>query len=187
MYRPARAHPLVRRASAHLLFVVLAGVAGVATAAKTEELSSSVTIHRDEWGVPHIDGPTDESVVFGFAYAQAEDYFWQIEDTYLQCIGRYAEVIGESGLESDLLNHTFEMAAGAQADFPRLEPKLQGVCTAYAAGLRPGDIITLIGSTLVRNSEEFSAIAEQLPANTHVPVRLIRGGQPGFVAIRIEE
>ena len=24
-----------------------------------------------------------QSVLFGFAYAQAEDYFWQIEDTYI--------------------------------------------------------------------------------------------------------
>jgi acyl-homoserine-lactone acylase len=44
-------------------------------------------IHRDEWGVPHIYGPTDASTSFGLAYAQAEDYFWQIEDTYLQVAG----------------------------------------------------------------------------------------------------
>ena len=39
-------------------------------------LARQVTIHRDEWGVPHIDGPTDEAVVFGFGYAQAEDFLW---------------------------------------------------------------------------------------------------------------
>jgi acyl-homoserine lactone acylase PvdQ len=27
-----------------------------------------VTIRRNEWGVPHIDGPTDASVAFGMAY-----------------------------------------------------------------------------------------------------------------------
>ncbi len=31
--------------------------------------TAQVTIHRDEWGVPHIYGPTDASVVFGAAYA----------------------------------------------------------------------------------------------------------------------
>ena len=59
----------------------------------------SVTIHRDEWGVPHIYGPTDAATSFGLAYAQAEDFFWQIEDTYLQALGRYAEVVGPAGLE----------------------------------------------------------------------------------------
>ena len=38
-------------------------------------LAKSVTIYRDAWGVPHIDAPTDEGVVFGFAFAQCEDYF----------------------------------------------------------------------------------------------------------------
>jgi len=55
------------------------------------------------------------------------------------------------------------------------------------AGLRPGDVITLIGNQPVRDAKTFKAIAESLPAGTHVPVRLLRNGQAGFVAIRIEE
>src|SRR3990172_5945866 len=102
---------------------------------RPEELARAATIYRDDWGVPHVDGPTEGSVVFGFAYAKAEDYFWQIEDTYLQCIGRYAEVVGEPGLDSDLLNHNFGIAAGSQADFQGLEAKLKSICEAYTAGL----------------------------------------------------
>jgi acyl-homoserine-lactone acylase len=56
-----------------------------------EALARSVTVYRDEWGVPHIDGPTDESVCFAFAYCQAQDYFWQLEDSYILGLGRYAE------------------------------------------------------------------------------------------------
>jgi acyl-homoserine-lactone acylase len=100
-----------------------------------EKLAAVVTIHRDEWGVPHIDGPTDASVSFGFAYAQAEDYFWQIEDTYAASLGRYAELYGEPGLDKDLLNRSFEIPQGAQADFPNLEPPVRAICEAYAAGL----------------------------------------------------
>jgi serine protease Do len=58
---------------------------------------------------------------------------------------------------------------------------------AARAGLRPGDVITQVGNTAVGDLEEFEQIVEELPANTHVPVRLIRRGQAGFVAIRIEE
>jgi serine protease Do len=58
---------------------------------------------------------------------------------------------------------------------------------AARAGLRPGDVITQIGNTAVGNLEEFEQIVEELPANTHIPVRLVRRGQAGFVAIRIEE
>jgi len=100
-----------------------------------QKLAGQVKIHRDEWGVPHIEGPTDASVSFGFAYAQAEDYFWQVEDTYIASTGRYSEVYGEAGLEKDLLNRSFEIATSAQRDFPKLEPPLQAICAGYAAGL----------------------------------------------------
>ncbi|MEZ6072686.1 MAG: penicillin acylase family protein [Pirellulales bacterium] len=68
------------------------------------------------------------SVVFGFAYAQAEDYFWQIEDTYLQCVGRYAEVVGERGLPSDLINRSFEVPQRCQQDFAELDEDLKATC-----------------------------------------------------------
>jgi serine protease Do len=55
------------------------------------------------------------------------------------------------------------------------------------AGLRPGDIITLIGSEPVKNVGDFEDIVAELPANTHIPVRILRRGMAGFVAIRIEE
>ncbi len=100
-----------------------------------QKLAAQVTIHRDEWGVPHIEGPTDASVSFGFAYAQAEDYFWQVEDTYVASIGRYAELYGEPGLEKDLLNRSFEIVGTSKADFPQLEPPIRAICEAYAAGL----------------------------------------------------
>ncbi len=57
------------------------------SSADVEKLAKSVTIQRDEWGVPHISGPTDAATAFGLAYAQAEDFFWQVEDTYIQALG----------------------------------------------------------------------------------------------------
>ena len=77
--------------------------------ARIERLARSVTIYRDSYGVPHIYGPTDASCVFGYAYAQAEDNFWQVEDNYIQAIGRAAEVNGEEALAADLLNRTLEI------------------------------------------------------------------------------
>ncbi len=55
------------------------------------------------------------------------------------------------------------------------------------AGLLPGDVITQIGRVGVRDAAMFRDIVTELPAGTHVPVRLLRNGQAGFVAIRIEE
>lgn len=58
---------------------------------------------------------------------------------------------------------------------------------AARAGLMPGDIIAQVGNQPVRDAADFEEIVDSLPANVHVPLRLIRRGQAGFIALRIEE
>ena len=100
-----------------------------------DQLARQVTIHRDAYGVPHIFGQTDESVIFGFGYAQAEDYFWQVEDAYILALGRYAEVHGPQGLNSDLLNRAFEIVARSRRDFAALDNTSQRLYAAFVAGI----------------------------------------------------
>ena len=109
-----------------------AGLYGKDTSAL--ELASQVTIHRDEWGVPHIYAPTDKAVAFGSAYAQCEDHFWQLEDTYIQSLGRYAEVVGEAGIRSDLEVAAFELVETSRRDFDKLPESIRGIAEGFAAG-----------------------------------------------------
>src|SRR2546428_354850 len=98
-------------------------------------LARTVTIHRDRYGVPHIDGPTDESVIFGFAYCQAEDYLWQIEESYVAGLGRASELNGQETYKADWNNRLFEVPRTAREDFEKLDPKSRAMCAAFAAGL----------------------------------------------------
>jgi penicillin amidase len=100
-----------------------------------EQLARSVTIYRDTYGVPHIYGPTDRSVVFGFAYAQAEDNFWQIEDNYIRSLGRASEVHGAKMLPETLLNRALEISKISMAEYERASPKTRALCDAVADGL----------------------------------------------------
>ncbi|MDZ4817460.1 MAG: penicillin acylase family protein [Planctomycetota bacterium] len=100
-----------------------------------EEMAKSVVIYRDSYGVPHIDAPTDAAVLFGFAYAQAEDFFWQVEDTYILALGRYSEVHGPKGLNSDLLNRSFEIVSRSQRDYAKLDASEKQLYEAFVAGL----------------------------------------------------
>ena len=100
-----------------------------------EKMAREVTIYRDTYGVPHVFGKTDAATVFGFAYAQAEDYFWLIEDNYIRSIGRASEVYGEQTLDSDRLNHALEIPRLAQAEYRRLDAHTRSICDAFAAGL----------------------------------------------------
>ena len=119
--------------SPFVIAVCLLSATGQGIAADAKSLAGSVTIHRDEWGVPHVYGPTDAACAFGLAYAQAEDFFWQIEDTYLQAIGRYAEVVGQPGLPSDVLMRLFEVPQRSRDDLARIDPALKAIAEAYVS------------------------------------------------------
>jgi acyl-homoserine lactone acylase PvdQ len=94
-----------------------------------------VTIYRDVYGVPHVFGRTDAATVFGFAYAQAEDNFWRIEENYIAAIGRSSEIYGEVTLNNDRLNHALEIPRLAREEYARLDAHTRGICDAFAAGL----------------------------------------------------
>jgi acyl-homoserine-lactone acylase len=105
-----------------------------ATDARAERIARSVTIYRDSYGVPHVYGPTDASCVFGYAYAQAEDNFWQVEDSYIRALGRASEVYGERTLNDDLLNHALEIPRLARAEYDHSSGRGRELAQALADG-----------------------------------------------------
>ena len=98
------------------------------------KLARSVTIYRDTYGVPHVFGRTDASTAFGFAYAQAEDNFWRVEQNFIVALGRASELYGEKVLEEDRLNRALEIPQLARAEYARLDAKMRALCDGYAAG-----------------------------------------------------
>src|SRR6201991_2056767 len=96
--------------------------------APSARLARSVTIYRDTYGVPHVFGRTDASTVFGFAYAQAEDNFWRVEENFILALGRASEISGKKMLDEDRLNHAIEIPGLARAEYPRLDPRMRSLC-----------------------------------------------------------
>ena len=99
------------------------------------DLAARVTIYRDTYGIPHVFGETDAATLFGFAYAQAEDNFWRIEDNYIRSIGRRTEVEGLSGLTNDRRNRALEIPRLAREEYRRLPRKMRALLDGFAAGL----------------------------------------------------
>jgi len=104
------------------------------TMANPQKLASTVTIYRDIYGVPHVFGRTDESTVFGFAYAQAEDNFWRVEENFILALGRASELYGEKSLNEDRLNRALEIPRLAREEYARLDKRMRSLCDAFAAG-----------------------------------------------------
>ena len=117
-----------------ILFVVLVLGHAAAQEDPLAKLARDVTIYRDTYGVPHVFGRTDASTVFGFAYAQAEDNFWRVEENFIRALGRASELYGEKTLEEDRLNHALEIPRLAREEYARLDRQLRSLCDAYAAG-----------------------------------------------------
>lgn len=92
-------------------------------------------IVRDSWGVPYIAAATDAGAVRGLMYAQAEDNFWQIEETYIRALGRSAEVYGPSSLGNDLWVRLFEPVRRARAEYDAAAPAVRALYDAFAQGL----------------------------------------------------
>ncbi len=103
--------------------------------ARAERIARSVTIYRDSYGVPHVYGPTDASCVFGYIYSQAEDNFWQIEDSYIRALGRASEVYGERTLADDMLNRVLEIPRLGKAEYDRTTGRARELADALADGL----------------------------------------------------
>src|ERR1700683_4802521 len=128
--------PLLKRSFLTFAVAVLLTLPGRA-AAKPEiaQLARSVTLYRDSYGVPHIYGPTDASCVFGYAYAQAEDNFWQIEDSYLRSLGRASEVYGKKTLDDDLVIRTLEIPRLSKAEYEHTAAPVRALLDAFAEGI----------------------------------------------------
>ncbi len=103
--------------------------------AKEDPFARSVTIYRDSYGVPHVYGPTDASVTFGLAYAQAEDNFAHLEDNFIRALGRAAEVHGEEALADDQLARALEIPRLAREEYERATKPMRSLYDAYSAGL----------------------------------------------------
>ncbi|MEM6707651.1 MAG: DegQ family serine endoprotease [Pseudomonadota bacterium] len=58
---------------------------------------------------------------------------------------------------------------------------------AAEAGLREGDIITRLNNRAIDDPEAFAKVAKELPAGRSVPVLIVRGDVPTFLAFRVPE
>jgi serine protease Do len=59
--------------------------------------------------------------------------------------------------------------------------------TAADAGVVPGDVITLIGSSPVKSVASFEDVEADLPEGGSVPLRLIRRGAPLFIGLKLKD
>jgi acyl-homoserine-lactone acylase len=100
-----------------------------------EAEAKQVTVIRDKWGIPHIYGKTDSSVVFGLLYAECQEDFSRVEKNYLEQLGRQSEAYGESYLYTDVMMRLIYDSAQAIADYDRSPAWMHALLDAFADGV----------------------------------------------------
>jgi acyl-homoserine-lactone acylase len=136
-----------------LMLLVLVGIAGLVWEPFT---ASQLTpppartydsrIVRDEFGVPHIFGPTDADVAYGLAYAHAEDDFGILQEAVAMTRGRAGAIMGSDGAKIDYVGHLLGARETAVRDYPAIPADVRAVLEGYASGLNryaaqhPGEV-----------------------------------------------
>ncbi|MEZ5571675.1 MAG: DegQ family serine endoprotease [Halioglobus sp.] len=65
--------------------------------------------------------------------------------------------------------------------------EVQPDSVASQAGIRAGDVITLIDTSPIKSTEAFEQAVDALKGGSSVPLRLIRDGSPLFIGLKIPE
>jgi len=93
------------------------------------------TIHRDVYGVPHIYADTEASGAYALAFCQCEDDAQQVFENLPRGIGRAAEVLGESALDSDLDVRRWRIPEIAEDTWRKSSLRTKRMLQAFCDGL----------------------------------------------------
>jgi len=143
------------------------------TACGADPLTQEVTIYRDNYGVPHIVGETEEGTFFGYGYAQAEDHLERMMLQYRDAEGRRAEVEGFQALgdgylhfipyeyrwDGDYLQRLLRTKKCVMENKNKIDPTTYKILAAFARGVNEyitehrGNIPTWIDSVTAEDIE----------------------------------
>src|SRR5213076_2227177 len=98
-------------------------------------LKSSVTIRRDERGIPYIEAANDQDLYFAQGYITASDRLWQMDLLRRTVRGELSEIFGQATLSTDKTHRTFGLGSVVDESAKRLPADLKLAMDAYANGV----------------------------------------------------
>ena len=128
-------------AIATLMWCVFAPAAKVSSQSATTQsppiagLRASVTVRRDERGIPYIEAANDEDLYFAQGYVTASDRLWQMDLQRRTARGELSEIFGQAALGQDKLHRTFGFGRIIDQAAAHLDPKFNIAATSYAKGV----------------------------------------------------
>jgi len=98
-------------------------------------LRDSVTVRRDERGIPYIEAKNDDDLYFAQGYVTASDRLWQMDLLRRSERGELAEVLGNAVLDQDKQHRTLGFGQEVEAEIAKASPATRNLLEAYARGV----------------------------------------------------
>ena len=142
----------------------------------SSEITDTVTISRDAYAIPYIEGYNNQDSFFALGYAHAQDRLWQM--TLLRRIaqGRLAEIIGQDGVQNDILMRTLGIYSSAKKSESKQPSTTSDLLKSYSAGVN-SYIKQITKNSLGRGSPEFFLFTPEIspwrPADSIALLKLI--------------
>jgi len=105
------------------------------TTVQLQGLRASVTIRRDERGIPYIEATNDEDLYFAQGYITASDRLWQMDLQRRTVRGQLSEIFGNAVVAQDKLHRRFGFGKMIDEAAAHLDPSFNPAVTAYTKGV----------------------------------------------------
>jgi penicillin amidase len=98
-------------------------------------LRESVTVRRDERGIPYIEAANEPDLYFAQGYVTASDRLWQMDLMRRSARGELAEIFGKTVLDEDKRHRIYGFAQVAETEMAEASAQARAILEAYARGV----------------------------------------------------
>ncbi len=98
-------------------------------------LSDSVTIYRDERGMPHIYAANEHDLYMATGYVSAQERLWQMDLIRRSNSGRLSEIFGKSFIQTDIISRCLQTKEKSRRILENEDPSVLDFLQAYIEGI----------------------------------------------------
>ncbi len=102
---------------------------------KSEKVRDELSIHRDDYGIPHIVSSSERDLYFALGYAQAEDRMWQLDFYRRLAKGELSEIFGEKEVSYDQFIRGFDFKNLSKKVMRNASPETRIILNSFADGV----------------------------------------------------
>jgi penicillin amidase len=96
----------------------------------------SVTLYRDEFGIPHVFASTLEGAAYAVGYAQAEDRLEELLKNYRRANGTMSEAFGKEYFRHDIIQRMWRHSEISREKYHQVSAKMRSAIESYQRGIK---------------------------------------------------